>query len=91
MVLDEPNSNLDADGDHALTHAILGVRRRGGIVIVVAHRPSALMGVDMVLALNGGQVQAFGPKDEVLRKVLRPAPARSADLKLVPEAIGSMP
>ena len=91
VVLDEPNSNLDADGDQALTHAILGVRRRGGIVIVVAHRPSALMGVDMVLALNGGQVQAFGPKDEVLRKVLRPAPARLADLKLVPEAIGSVP
>jgi ATP-binding cassette subfamily C protein len=91
VVLDEPNSNLDADGDQALTHAILGVRRRGGIVVVVAHRPSALMGVDMVLALNGGQVQAFGPKDEVLRKVLRPAPARLADLKLVPDVIGSVP
>ena len=91
VVLDEPNSNLDADGDQALTRAILGVRRRGGIVIVVAHRPSALMGVDMVLALNGGRVQAFGPKEEVLRKTLRPAPAKLADLKLVPDVIGSVP
>ena len=49
-MLDEPNSNLDAEGDEALTQAILGVRARGGIVIVVAHRPSALAGVDQVLA-----------------------------------------
>ena len=71
VVLDEPNSNLDVEGDEALTQAILGVRARGGIVVVVAHRPSALSGVDHVLALNGGRQQAFGPKDEVLAKVLR--------------------
>jgi ATP-binding cassette subfamily C protein len=71
VVLDEPNSNLDVDGDEALTKAILGARARGAIVVVVAHRPSALAGVDHVLALNGGRQQAFGPKDEVLAKVLR--------------------
>lgn len=71
VVLDEPNSNLDAEGDEALTQAILGVRARGAIVIVVAHRPSALSGVDHVLAMNSGRQQAFGPKDEVLAKVLR--------------------
>jgi ATP-binding cassette, subfamily C, type I secretion system permease/ATPase len=71
VVLDEPNSNLDAEGDEALTQAILGARARGAIVVVVAHRPSALSGVDHVLALNGGRQQAFGPKDEVLAKVLR--------------------
>ena len=70
-MLDEPNSNLDVEGDEALTQAILGVRARGAIVIVVAHRPSALSGVDHVLAMNGGRQQAFGPKDEVLAKVLR--------------------
>jgi PrtD family type I secretion system ABC transporter len=72
VVLDEPNSNLDAEGDAALTQAILSIRQRGGIAIVVAHRPSALEGVDMVLALTNGSAAAFGPKDEVLRKVLRP-------------------
>ena len=70
VVLDEPNSNLDAEGEQALTQAILGVRARGGIVIVVAHRPSALAGVDQVLVMAEGRVQAFGPKDEVLAKLL---------------------
>ena len=72
VVLDEPNSNLDAEGDAALSQALLGVRRRGGIAIVVAHRPSALESVDMALAMVNGGVAAFGPKEEVLRKVLRP-------------------
>jgi ATP-binding cassette subfamily C protein len=69
VVLDEPNSHLDAEGDAALTAAILGVRNRGGIAIVVAHRPSALSGVDQLLVLAQGQVQAFGPRDAMLRKV----------------------
>jgi len=72
VVLDEPNSNLDAEGDAALTQAILSVRQRGGIAIVVAHRPSALEGCDLVLAMTNGTVAAFGQKEEVLRKVLRP-------------------
>ena len=77
MVLDEPNSNLDAEGEQALTKAILGVRARGGIVIVIAHRPSALAGVDHVLVMAEGRMQAFGPKDEVLRKVLKPVSPRT--------------
>jgi PrtD family type I secretion system ABC transporter len=78
VVLDEPNSNLDADGEQALTQAILGVRKRGGIAVVIAHRPSALAGVDFILAMANGGIQAFGAKDEVLRKVLRPvAPVAS--------------
>ncbi len=72
VVLDEPNSNLDAMGDVALTEAIKTARQRGAIVIVVAHRPSAIVGLDKVLALAHGQVQAFGPKDEVLKAVLQP-------------------
>jgi PrtD family type I secretion system ABC transporter len=84
VVLDEPNSNLDAAGDEALTKAILGVRARGGIVIVIAHRPSAIAGVDLLLVLNQGRLQAFGPKDEILSKVLqRDAPAPPRPLKVV--------
>jgi ATP-binding cassette, subfamily C, bacterial PrsD len=71
VVLDEPNSNLDMDGETALAGAILSVRQRGGIVIVVAHRPSTLSSVDLVLAMRDGQALAFGPKDLVLAKVIR--------------------
>jgi ATP-binding cassette, subfamily C, type I secretion system permease/ATPase len=77
VVLDEPNSNLDADGEQALTRAILNVRERGGIVVVIAHRPSALAAVDQVLVLAQGRQQALGPKEEVLRSVLRPTPVAS--------------
>ena len=69
IVLDEPNSNLDSDGEQALVKAILGVRERGGIVIVVAHRPSVLSAVDFVLVLFDGQMRAFGKRDEVLTPV----------------------
>ncbi|MBD2748006.1 type I secretion system permease/ATPase [Microvirga sp. BT688] len=75
VVLDEPNSNLDNEGEQALTAAIMGIRARGGVVVVIAHRPSALAGVDLVLVMGEGRMQSFGPKDEVLSKVLRPVPA----------------
>ncbi len=74
VVLDEPNASLDSEGDAALTGAIKGVRDRGGIVVVIAHRPSALAGIDLVMILANGQVQAFGPKEEVLRKSLAATP-----------------
>jgi ATP-binding cassette subfamily C protein len=80
VVLDEPSSNLDSEGEEALTKAILSVRRRGGIVIIVAHRPKALEGVDHVLVLSEGQRQSFGPRDDVLRKALHnPVPLRIVD------------
>ncbi len=78
VVLDEPNSNLDSEGDAALVQAIATVRRRGGIIIVIAHRPSALAGLNQILVLGDGRVQAFGPKEEVLRKVVQAMPATAA-------------
>ena len=78
VVLDEPNSNLDADGDKALTQAIMRSRARGAIVIVVAHRPSALAGVDQVLAMMNGRPHALGPRDEILAKLFNPPAAAAA-------------
>ncbi|HKS61190.1 MAG TPA: ATP-binding cassette domain-containing protein, partial [Xanthobacteraceae bacterium] len=66
VILDEPNSNLDARGEQALTGAINAVRARGGIAIVIAHRPSAVRAVDHVLILNEGRMQAFGARDKIL-------------------------
>ena len=71
VVLDEPNSNLDSDGEVALVAAIEAVKNRGGIVIVIAHRPTVLSVADLVAVISGGQLTAVGPKDEILRKVLR--------------------
>jgi ATP-binding cassette subfamily C protein len=85
IVLDEPNSNLDAEGDKALTQAITRVRQRGGIVVVVAHRPSALAGVDQVLAMLNGRAAALGPRDEVLAKLFGP-PAQTAPAPVAPAA-----
>lgn len=75
VVLDEPNANLDSEGEEALTRAILGVRARNGIVVVIAHRPSALAGVDTLLVMQAGRMASFGPKETVLKQALRPAPA----------------
>jgi PrtD family type I secretion system ABC transporter len=72
VVLDEPSSNLDSEGEEALTQAIVSVRQWGGIVVVVAHRPKALEGVDHVLVVGDGKVQSFGPREDVLKRVLKP-------------------
>ena len=74
VVLDEPNSNLDEAGDSALTGAIRAVRARGGIVIVIAHRPSALAGVDRVLVMKDGACVAMKPTEEIVPPVRPPVP-----------------
>ena len=71
LVMDEPNSNLDADGEAALDRAIRASLARGASVIVVAHRPSALHAIHSVLVLSEGRQVAYGPRDEVLKKVTR--------------------
>src|SRR5580704_17073005 len=88
VVLDEPNSNLDAEGDEALTQAILGVRARGGIAVVVAHRPSAIAGADYILVMAKGRQQQFGPKEEILNRAIQSAPQPRA-LKVVPDQGGA--
>jgi PrtD family type I secretion system ABC transporter len=71
IVLDEPNSNLDSEGDEALTRAVRTARERGAIVVVVAHRPIGIEAVDQLLVLKDGRMQAFGPKETVLGQVLQ--------------------
>lgn len=77
IVLDEPNAHLDAIGDQLLAEAILAVRNRGGIAVVIAHRPSALAAVNKVLVLADGKPKLFGAKDEVLRSVVQVVPQSS--------------
>jgi PrtD family type I secretion system ABC transporter len=70
FVLDEPNSNLDAEGEAALDRAIRVSMERGASVVVIAHRPSALASIQQILVLSEGRTVALGPRDEILRKVL---------------------
>jgi len=88
VVLDEPNSNLDAEGEAALTKAVEDIKARGGIAIVIAHRPSALAAVDKVAVIQDGKMTAFGPREEILKQVRKPAGA-VADLKPRTGADGS--
>ena len=69
LVLDEPNANLDADGENALTRAIGIMRQNKSIVVVISHRPSALSALDMTMVLYDGKLIAFGPSAEVFARV----------------------
>ena len=76
LVLDEPNSNLDQEGEVALEAAIAHARDRGCIVIVVAHRPAILARATHVVLLRNGRMEGFGPRDEVLAPLLRQGDGR---------------
>ncbi len=69
IVLDEPNANLDADGENALGQAILNMRRNQSIVIVISHRPSALSALNMAMVLYEGKSIAFGTCQEIFSRV----------------------
>ena len=69
LVMDEPNSNLDAEGEVALDKAIRASLARGAAVVVVAHRPSALHAMNNLLILADGKVAAYGGRDEIMQKV----------------------
>ncbi|GIL41412.1 peptidase [Rhodospirillales bacterium TMPK1] len=72
LVLDEPNSNLDIEGEAALARALLELKANGATIIAMTHRLQLLSAVDKVLVINGGEVQAFGPRDAVLAQYTRP-------------------
>ncbi len=74
LVLDEPNSNLDNDGSMALNAAIRAMKEDGKSVIIMAHRPAAIQECDLLMMLDNGARRAFGPRDEVLKAIVRNAP-----------------
>jgi PrtD family type I secretion system ABC transporter len=72
VVLDEPNANLDHDGEVALLRTLQALKEEGVTVIIIAHRPSLLAGVDRMLVLREGVVEAFGPRADIMPRVTRP-------------------
>lgn len=71
VLLDEPNSNLDADGERALNEAIQELKENGATVVVVGHRPSVMVHMDRLLVMHEGRIQTFGSKQEVLDQIAR--------------------
>jgi PrtD family type I secretion system ABC transporter len=75
VILDEPNSNLDDEGESALVHAISELKRTGTTVVIISHRPSILGVTDQILVLAEGTVRMFGNRAEVLARFTRPVVA----------------
>jgi ATP-binding cassette subfamily C protein EexD len=81
ILLDEPNSNLDDQGELALAKAINILKQKGTTVIIITHRPGILGVVDKLLVLKDGRSVAFGPRDEVMKKLQKLLPANTAKKK----------
>jgi PrtD family type I secretion system ABC transporter len=76
LVLDEPNASLDEEGERALIEALETLKNRGATVVIVSHKPNIFRSADKMLVLRDGRVQMFGPRDQVLNRVLQPTPVR---------------
>ena len=72
VILDEPNSNLDGDGERALMHTIMQLKKAQVTTIIIAHRPSILATVDKIMVLKAGAIEAFGPREEILARFAPP-------------------
>jgi ATP-binding cassette subfamily C protein len=71
LVLDEPNSNLDNEGSVALNQAISAMKAAGRAILIMAHRPAAIQECELLLVLEDGARRAFGPRDQVLREMVK--------------------
>jgi PrtD family type I secretion system ABC transporter len=83
VVLDEPSSNLDAEGDAALTECVVALKQRQVTVIIISHRPATIGVVDKLLLIREGAVEMFGSRAEILAKLTRPVPVA------VPKSVAS--
>jgi ATP-binding cassette subfamily C exporter for protease/lipase len=91
VVLDEPNANLDDEGEAALVRAVLGLKAKGKTVVLISHRPGILSVADRLLILHQGTVQASGPRDGVLAalKQQREASQAAPAAQIAPSASGN--
>lgn len=82
VVLDEPNANLDNEGEHALMKTLIDAKRTGITTVIIAHRPSVIEAVDRIMVLREGAIEMYGPRADVIAKITAargaPAPAQVA-------------
>ena len=76
IVLDEPNASLDAEGEEALVQALDALKAGGSTIVIVSHKPSVFRSADKMLMLRDGRIEMFGPKDQVMARVVAPATPR---------------
>jgi ABC-type protease/lipase transport system fused ATPase/permease subunit len=88
VVLDEPNSNLDNEGELALIRTIAGLKERGATVILVSHRASALNAADIIGIMREGVLERFGPRDAILHDLKSVASLRGSGAQASPEGQG---
>src|SRR6185503_12247080 len=69
LILDEPNSNLDTEGEQSLVNTLAEFKAQGTTIIVIAHRPSVLAMVDKIMMMRDGQIEMMGPRSEVLARL----------------------
>jgi PrtD family type I secretion system ABC transporter len=79
IVLDEPNASLDAEGEEALMRAIDAMKAKGGTVVVISHKPGIFRSADKLLVLREGRIDLFGPKDQVMARLMKPAEVRAIE------------
>ena len=79
IVLDEPNANLDSEGEEALMNALDALKAAGTTIVIVSHKPNVFRSADKILVLREGRVDMFGPRDQVMAKFTQPASVRAVE------------
>jgi ATP-binding cassette, subfamily C, bacterial len=93
VVLDEPSSNLDGEGDEAFARCVMQLKRQGATVVIISHRPATLSMVDNLMLLRDGVVEMCGPRDEMMQKLIRaaePAQGRTPATRPAADAGGAL-
>jgi PrtD family type I secretion system ABC transporter len=79
IVLDEPNASLDAEGEDALLKAMETMKAKGATVVIISHKPGIFRSADKLLVLREGRIDLFGPKDQVMARLVKPAEVRAIE------------
>ncbi|WGU39701.1 type I secretion system permease/ATPase [Phenylobacterium sp. NIBR 498073] len=79
IVLDEPNAALDAEGEEALVKALDALKAGGSTIVIVSHKPSVFRSADKMLMLRDGRMEMFGPREQVMARVVQPAAPRAIE------------
>jgi ATP-binding cassette subfamily C exporter for protease/lipase len=79
IVLDEPNASLDAEGEDALLKALDAMKANGATVVIISHKPAIFRAADKMLVLREGRVELFGPRDQVMNRLMKPTEVRAVE------------